>query len=835
MSPSAPVFKMAMRFLRRDWRSGELSVLVSAILIAVAAVTSVGFFTDRIHLALQQQANELIGADLVLSSDHPLDEKYRREAEALKLNVSQNVSFPSMAVSEEGNQLGSLKAVDQDYPLRGNLRTADELFAPDKVARGVPELGTVWLEPRLFGGLKIKVGDNIGLGALDFKVTAILSSEPGRGGDIMAIAPRILINQEDLAATQLIQPGSRVSYSLLVSGEQDAIATYRRFAEENEERGVRIQGIEDSRPEIRTALARSQQFLGLAAVTSVILAGVAIALSARRFARRHLDHCAIMRCLGAQQVAVTQIFFIQMLVLGVLGSVAGCIVGFFTHQLLVSALGSLVGVSLPMPGVTPGLLGIATGLVTLLGFSLPPLMQLNKVPALRVLRRDLGALKAPGALTYLLGIAVLGGLMILQAGDIKMGVYIVAGTAIALLFLAGVAFLLVRSLKVGRERAGGSWLYGMTNIARRPAASVVQVVAFGLGIMALLLLTIIRGDLLNDWQDSLPADAPNRFIINIPADNVEPMQNFFRQRQMPVPELYPMIRGRLLSVNDKDVSPENYGNERAQRLAEREFNLSYAANMAEDNVLVEGEWWSEADVGKPWLSVEEGIAKTLGLKLGDVLVYDVAGESFRGEVVNIRKVNWDSFRANFFVLANPGLIDHLPTTYMTPFFLPAEKYKLLNELAERFPSITVFDVASIMSHVRGIIARVSMAVEYVFAFTLLAGLMVLYAGIQSTHDERLLENALLRTLGAQKKQITQVLLSEFVMLGVLSGILAAIIASVMALVIAKYVLNMPLYFNSWVWVMGVVGGGVGVGIAGLWGSRGVVNKPPLQTLRKISL
>ncbi|MDH5547378.1 MAG: FtsX-like permease family protein [Gammaproteobacteria bacterium] len=835
MSVRAPTFRMALRFLRRDWRSGELRVLLAAILVAVAAITSVGFFTDRIHLALQQQANELLGADVVISSDHPIDTRFRDEALRMKLRTSENVSFPSMAVSDEGNQLGSLKAVDESYPLRGNLRIARELFAPDEVIDSVPAPGSVWLEPRMFSSLNIKVGDSVSLGAKEFRVDAILSSEPGRGGDIMAIAPRILINQQDLLATQLVQEGSRVSYNLLISGESSRVQTFRQFVDDNLQRGVRVQGIQDARPEIRTALERAQQFLGLAALTSVILAGVAIALAARRFAQRHLDHCAIMRCVGATHGTVSRIFFLQMLILGVLGSITGCVIGFVTHQLLVSVLGSLVGVNLPMPGFMPAILGIATGMVTLLGFALPPLLQLSSVPALRVLRRDLGALGAPGFMTYALGAIVLAVLMVLQAGDVQLGIYMVAGTFAALLFLTFVAWLLVRFIRTTRERGGGAWLFGMANVARRPAASVVQIVAFGLGIMVLLLLTIIRGDLLNEWQDTLPQDAPNRFIINIPPDNVEPMQRFFREQKLSVPEFYPMIRGRLIRLNEKEISEKDYTNERAQRLVEREFNLSYSTAMSPDNILLEGSWWTESDKGKPWVSMEEGIAKTLGVGMGDILTFSVAGDTFTAEVVNIRKVNWDSFKANFFVVVNPGVVDSFPQTYMTNFYLPPDQYRVLNEMAQVFPSITVFDVASIMTHVRAIIARVSMAVEYVFVFTLLAGLMVLYAGIQATHDERLLENALLRTLGGQRKQILQAMSSEFIMLGVLAGILAAIVASVLALVIARFVLNMPMYFNVEVWLIGLIGGGVGVGLAGMIGSRGVVSKPPLQTLRKIPL
>ena len=826
---------LAFRFLRRDWRAGELRVLLAALIIAVAAVTSVSFFTDRVYQGLLSQANDLMGADLVLSSDHGFPASYLEQARKRDLRSVQTLTFPSMVLGPNGAQLAMLKAVESGFPLRGHLRVADEPFAPDRVAVGVPKPGTVWLEPRVLTALGVKVGDTVTLGAKQFSVAAVLTGEPGRGGDVFSIAPRAMLNLEDLAATQLVQPASRVNFSLLFAGPTLAIADYRQMVESLAERGVSAQGVQDARPEIRVALDRAGRFLSIAALSSVILAGVAVALAARRFARRHLDACAVMRCLGATQQTIARVYAYQMLTLGTVGSLLGCLLGFIAHLALVAVLGSLVGVDLPAPSWAPAGVAFVTGIATLAGFALPPLFQLKNVPALRVLRRELGALGTPGVLTYGLGLLALAGLMFWQAGDVKLGGYVVGGTVAALLILVLIALGMVSALRVLRGRPGSSWRFGLTNIARRSAGSVVQVVAFGLGIMALLLLTVLRGELLDEWQKTLPENTPNRFLINIQPAQVPELKRFFAENAVDQPEFFPMIRARLEAINAKPVNSNSFQDERARRLAEREFNLSWSAALSPDNRIVGGHWWTDAEQGRALLSVEDGIAKTLSINLGDKLTYSVAGEKFTGEVASIRTVEWDSFRPNFFVLGVPGFLDNLPATYMTSFYLGGERHTLLNTLLQRFPNVTVIDVAAIMAQVRAIVERVTLAVEYVFLFTLAAGVMVLYAGIQATQDERMLENAILRTLGGSRKQIMQALAAEFGALGALSGLMATGLAAVLAYVLATQVLNVPYHLSPLLWVYGVVGGALGVGLAGVLGSRKVVSQPPLTTLRRVTV
>lgn len=819
--------KFSLRLLARDWRAGELHVLLIALIIAVASVTSVGFATDRVAQALRQQGNELLGADLVIVSDQALPQHAAR-ARQLNLQHAATTSFVSMALSGDVNQLAEVKAVSENYPLRGELRIAREMFGAEQGVRTIPAPGTVWADARLLQQLKLKVGDTLTLGAARFTVAALLTREPDRGGDLFSIAPRLLMNLNDVSATGLVQTGSRIRYRLLVAGEPGGVRQFRAGVENSLQPGERLETVEDARPEVRSALTRAERFLGLAALVSVLLAGAAVATAARRYGVRHLDTCAMLRCLGAPQAFITRSYLYQMLWLGVAASLLGCGAGYAAHGLFTDLLGRLIAAPLPPPSLRPALSGFATGLVMLLGFALPPLLALKNVPALRVLRRELGV-PVRGLPAYLSGILLLGGLMIWQAGDFKLGAYIVAGTLAALAVLALTAWLLVQGLTRLRTRVGVAWRFGLANIARRPASSVTQILAFGIGIMALLLLTLVRGDLLASWQDSLPREAPNRFIINIQAEQLSALRDFFAQQEMPAPEFYPMVRGRLVSINDRPVSPADYKDERAAHLVEREFNLSWMERLPEDNRIIAGEWWQGAAANL--LSVEDGIAATLGIKLGDTLGYSIAGETFTAKVASLRKVDWDSFHVNFFVIAAPGALSRYPASYITSFYLPEQRQTLLGSLVKSFPNLTIIDVAAIMAEVRAIIERVTLALEYVFGFTLLAGFVVLYAALQATRDERLQDTALLRTLGASRRQLLTGLAAEFLLLGALAGLVAALASSVLGYILAEHVLHFPYVFNAWIWLTGLVVGGIGVAAAGVLGMLPAIRHPPLTMLR----
>lgn len=825
--------------LARDWRAGELRVLVFALVIAVGGMTTVGFFADRVQVALSRQGNQLLGADLIIFSDHPLAPHYAEEAKRRGLSISTAIKFPSMTAKGEESLLTEIKAVTEGYPLRGELRISEDFSngtppaeRVTHIANRIPSPGTAWVDEKLMIGFSLKRGDRIEVGSSRFAVDALITQEPDYSIGFLNLRPRVLINEADLDATGLIQQGSRIGYRLLVSGDSGDVEEFRKWAEQRLMLGEKIEGIRDARPEIRSALERAEKFLSLTALASVVLAAAAAALAVRRFTQRHLDGCAVMRCLGASQSAMLRLYLYHFLTLGFVASSLGCLLGFVAQQVLTYWLSGLVEAELPWPTIWPGVHGVLTGTVLLLGFALPPLLGLRSVPALRVMRRDIG-MPPQGLAGYGLGLGVLALLFLWKAGDMRLGASVIGGFIVAIAVFGVLGFLLMRMLTHIRNQAGGAWRYGLASIRRRAVASVLQAVALGLGLMALLALTLIRDDLLRNWQTSLPPDAPNHFLVNIQEDQLEPLAAFFKEHGTQLPKVFPMVRGRLTEINRKAIVSEDYADIRAKRLVEREFNLSWASEMQSDNQIVKGRWWKPEDRGEEEISIEEDIAKTIGIHVGDTLTYDIAGSVFSAKVTSLRKVNWDSFRVNFFVVTPPGVLEQYPASYVTSFYLPSTHVELTNQLVKEFPNLLVLDVAAILTQVQRMIEQVTRAVEFVFLFTLLAGVAVLYAAIVSTQDERIQEAAIFRTLGARRRQLARAWAAEFAILGGLAGFFAAAGASALGYVVAEYALNLTYTFNSWIWLIGIGAGAAGVTLAGLLGTRAALSTPPLMTLRRI--
>lgn len=824
-------FALAARLLWRDGRAGELHLIGAAVVIAVAAVTTVGFFTDRVHQALNRQANQLLGGDLVLVADRPLPLEFERAAFRLDLATTRTMRFLSMARRGEKNLLTDIKAVSKGYPLRGEVRVADGLYGPDRAAREPPAPGTVWIDERLATGLGVAAGEQIGLGEISLRVAAILTQDPDSVIGFLNAAPRLLMNGADVGATGLVQPASRIRYRLQIAGEDARIGAFRAWAAGRLPPGSRLEGIGDARPEIRAALERAEKFLGLAALVSVVLAAVAISLAARRFLQRHLDGCAMMRCLGATQGALVRLHLVHFALLGCIAAGLGGAIGGLAQQGLAYSLGTLIAVTLPAPSWLPALQGAAAGLLLLLGFAMPPLAGLGHVSTLRVLRRELGAPRGMGLASYSAGAAVIAGLIFWKAADAWLGAYVL-GVFSAAMIAAGALVWVLLKLMAG-VRGGVTWRFGVANLRRRTLGSIIQVVALALGIMALLTLTLVRSGLLAAWKDSLAPDAPNRFIINIQPDQLEPMNRFFAARGIALPRVFPMVRGRLVALNGRRVSPGDYADERARRLVDREFNLSWATGLQADNRIVAGRWWGEEAARKNQFSIERGIAETLGIKLGDVLTYDVAGSTVEAVVTSLRKVDWDTFNVNFFVIAPPGLLEGFPASHITSFHLPAGRAGVLDALVKEFPNFLVIDVAQVMTQVRRIMDQVARAVQFVFLFTLAAGVIVLYAAIAATLDERLFQATIMRTLGASRAQLARANLAEFAVIGAFAGTVAAAGASVLSAVLARKFLNLSYAPGFEVWITGVACGSLGVALAGYLGARKVVNVAPLQVLRSL--
>jgi putative ABC transport system permease protein len=832
------MFLQSLRMTWRDWRSGELRFLLVALVVAVAALTSVGFFADRMRQALTRDANQLLGADVVVSADQPLDQGWRDEAGRLGLTLAETVTFPSMAIAGQGeqarSQLAAIKAVSAGYPLRGRVKIAAQPDGAESVARDIPEPGTVWVDPNLLGALDVQVGGTIKLGDKSFRVAAVIAAEPDRGASFMSFAPRVMLALPDLAATHLVQNGSRVTYRLLAAGKQEQGTRFARWGEQRIEtenlRGMRLESLESGRPEMRATLDRAEQFLSLVGLLSAMLAAVAVAMAARRFMLRHIDACAMLRCLGLTQRDVTFIYLIEFFMIGLAGSALGVALGYASHFVLLEWLGSLVASDLPAPGTTPALQGLATGLILLIGFALPPVLQLANVPHNRVIRREQAAPKPLAAATYGLGLSAFTGLLLWQAGNLKLGLLTAAGFLGGLALFALIAWLFLKSAHLARGAfAHASWRFALNALQRRPSAVVVQIVALALGLMALLLLTVTRGELIDEWRKATPVDAPNRFVINIQGDQKNDIEARMKQAGIAQPQLYPMIRGRLIQINDRRITANTYMDSRAKGLVEREFNLSAMTAMPQQNQISAGHW---LDNRTPEASVEEGLAKTLGLKLGDTLVFDVAGQQIAAPITSLRKLDWGSMRVNFFVILNPAVVEGAPQTWITAFHLPDAQREFGNRLVRDFPNLTVVDVGAMLKQIQGVIDQVVTAVEFLFLFALVAGVLVLYAALVASQDERMREAALLRALGATRKQLSHAQWIEFSLVGALSGLLAAGGAAAVGAVLAKQVFNFAWTFHPAVWLAGM-SVGIICALAGGWiGLRNVLSQPPLQTLRE---
>ena len=819
---------LAWRMLARDWRAGELTVLGLALVLAVTALTSVAFLVDRVEQGLNLQARQLLGGDLLLSADHPWHDDFRGKAVELGLNYAESATFPSMVMGEGGLSLAEVKAVSANFPLRGRLRVATAVSGVDAEAPSGPAPGEAWSDERLATALATPTGGFLMLGETRLKAGPVLTLEPDRGINAFALAPRLLINFDDLPATGLIQPGSRVSWRLHLAGADGTVAAYKSWAEKQLRRGERLEDLDNARPEIRNLLERAQRFLRLAALLAVVLAAVAVGLAADRYMRRHLDGCAVMRCIGASERQILAIHGGEFVFFGLLATLVGALLGFLVQSGLHALLGELLAAGLPLPSWRPWALGLAVGAVLVGGFVAPPLLRLKRVPTMRVLRREWGATEPLSVSTYGLGLILLAALMLALAGELRLGGIVLGGflAAIALFALAARLGLAVLT----RVRPGSGWRHGLAGLRRRRGATVLQAVALGLGLMALLLLTVARQDLLASWRSRVPPDAPNRFIINIQTDQVGPVMEFFVRQGLQPPLMEPMVRGRLTAINGRPVSPASFGDERAQRLVEREFNLSTSSLMPKGNSVMAGRWHGNAKT--PQFSVEQGLAETLGLKLGDELTYEVAGARLAAPITSLRKLEWDSMRVNFFVISSPGALEGFPTSHVTSFHLPRERQDFVGELVRAYPNLTVIDVASIVRQLQDTLDQVAKAIQAVFGFALLAGLLVLAAALQASADERVRELAVMRALGARRRQLRIALAAEFAALGALAGGLAGVGAMAVAWALAHFALHLPYLPSPLLPGLGLVCGSLGVMAAGLWATRSALGRPAMDVLRE---
>jgi putative ABC transport system permease protein len=823
--------QLAMRMLGREWKSGELGVLMLALTVAVAALTGVGFLVNRISQAVEAQATEVLAADLRLQSPNPLSEDFAAAAQRQGLRVARATSVLSVVFRGDLSQLSNVRAVDDGYPLRGRVTVAQQAFGAGQPIAGGPAPGEAWPDSKLLAATGASIGDELSIGAGTFRVTQVLITRPDQGGTFSDLAPSILINAADLPGTKLIQPGSRASYAMLFAGDRDRVETFKAVLEARKQRGQRLLDVTEASPQIRNALDRAGRFLSLASLVAVLLCAIAVAMAARRYVQRHLDSVALMKTLGASRNLTLAVSLLQLLVVAIGAALLGSAIGYGAHEWLLRALEGLLQADLPPPDFTPVGLGFLTAIAVLGGFALPPLLQLSRVPAIRVLRRDVGP---PPPLVWLAFGPAVGAVVFLiwwVTRDAQIFFGFVGGLAVFVALLTVAGFLLVRAASSLRGTVGVSWRYGIANLSRRRGESVIQIVAFGLGIMVLLLLAVVRNDLLADWRKSLPEDLPNFFFINIPPGDRDDFVAFLADNGAATSRVLPMIRARLSEINGRNVDGMEFASPQGEGFSRREQNITWQSELGDDNRIVAGRWWTPQDAGKALVSVSTEVQEGLGLVIGDRLTFDVAGETYEATVASVRKVKWDSFQPNFFLVFAPGLLDDTAGTWMTSAYFERQRGGTIAELVRRFPSVSVFDLDELLTQVRSVIEKAILAVQSVFLFTLCAGLVVLLAAVQATRDERRYESAMLRTLGASRSVVARGVLAEFTMLGLLSGLLAAAGASAAGYLLARFVLEIDYGFDPLVWVVGLFGGALLVAVSGWIATRSVVRQPPITTLR----
>jgi putative ABC transport system permease protein len=828
----------------RDFRAGELRLLLVAVTLAVAALTAVGFFADRFERGLARDARQMLGGDAIVSSDQPPPQIFIDEARARALSIATTTSFPSMgrAAQAQGgaSKLVAVKAVSEAYPLRGRLKLKNAPSAQVLDAAGAPEPGTVWVDAGLLDALQLKMGDSLLLGDAALRIARLIVIEPDRGAGFMSLAPRVMLNHVDLAATGLVQPASRVNYRLALAspvGRDADIAAFVQWAEtqidQRKLRGVRVESMESGRPEMKQTLGRAEKFLNLVALLAALLAAVAVAIASRDFANGHLDDCAMLRVLGLPQRSIALSYSLEFGLVGALASAVGVGLGLAVHYGFVALLAGLVNVELPPPGAWPALFGVGVGLTLLIGFGLPPVLQLARVPPLRVIRRDVGALKATSLVVLGAGGLGFAALLLAVSADWKLGLIAVGGFAAAAAMFALLSWGAVMALKrtVPEARAPRWLVLATRQIAARPAFAVLQVSALAVGLLALVLLVLLRTDLVASWRAATPRDAPNRFVINIQPEQGEAFRQTLAAAGIAKYDWFPMIRGRLVAINNRPVSPAQFVEDRAKRLVEREFNLSHDAQLPGHNRVVAGRWQAnEADA----VSVEEGLATTLGVKIGDRLRFDIAGQAREGRITSLRKVDWGSMRVNFFVMFPTAAMPDLPATTIAAFRAP-EQPGFDNALARDFPNITTVDVSAQIGQVQRVLDQVIRAVEFLFAFTLAAGLVVLFAAVTATREARAREFAVMRAMGAGRTLLAQVQRGELLGVGALAGGLASIAAMVVGWALARYAFDFQ-WTASWsVPLIGAAAGALLALAAGWWGLRDVLRRPVVETLRRAAL
>lgn len=818
---------LALRFLRRDARHGELTLLVLALIIAVTSSTAISLFADRLQRTMNLQAAEFLAADLVVSSSSLVPQEWLDKAKQARLKQAKTAEFSTVLIENDELLLVSVKAVSKGYPLRGHLKTMVDLDAQEVLQQQGPKRGHAWVDKRVLSALKLNIGEPIMVGEKTLLLSHIISYEPDKRGDIYSLSPRVLINDADLSATNVVQPGSHVHYFFQFSGEETAIKYFSAWLKPLLGVSQRMMDVHDDRPEIGGALSRAERYLGLSSILVILIAGVAIAMSSRRYSERHFNSTAVLRCLGCQQRDILLIFLYQFFIVGLTACSVGLLLGWCSQELLFHLLRSLLPATLAQPSLMAVLLGFLTGFAILIGFSLPPLLRLQRVSPLRVLRRELEPLNSSAYLVYGLALVLIAGLIFQYTDDLKLMLSIIGGGVLALVLSAALLYGILAQFRRLLPRMGLSGRLGLQNVLREPKASVTQILAFSITLLAMLLSFTVRNDLLSDWQQQLPDDVPNYFALNVFPNQVPAFKQQLKQHQVPAANFYPIIRGRLVAINGIAVQQIVSKDSQGERATHRDLSLTWGNRLPDDNKTLAGQW-GEAKKGE--VSIESKLANSLKVSLGDRLTFSIGSEQVQATVTHIRSVQWDTMKPNFYMVFSDKTLEGYPTTFITSFYLSDDRKKLLNGLVKQFPAVTMLEVDAMLKQIKMILGQLTAAINYLLYFALLAGFSVLFSAIYATLDQRMTDGALMRTLGASRKLLRRVHIMEFSMIGLMSGFMAVFMYQLILFGLYTYVLHLDFYFNALLSLVIPLLSAVCVTLAGLWGVRATVNKPPMRVL-----
>ena len=821
-------FKLAIRLLIRDGRSGELTILVLALMIAVTSSTAISLFADRMHRTMSTQAADFLAADLVINSSSLIPKGWLDKANSLQLAQARTAEFTTVLIENDELLLVGVKAVSNQYPLRGLLKTTQTDFSQEILQEKGPRAGESWVEKRILSALKLELGDHLTVGEKALKVTQIITYEPDKRGDLYSLSPRVMINEADLAATQVIKPGSHVHYYFQFSGVEQSLSTFNQWIKPQLNPSQRIMDINDDRPELGSALVRAERYLGLSSIVVIIIAGVAIAMSTRRYSERHFDATALLRCLGCKQKDILRLYLYQFLILGIVSSAIGTLLGWFAQDILFHLLKNLLPAKVSSPSLIASFLGFITGLVILIGFALPPLLRLKKVSPLRVLRRELEPLSSSIWLVYGLTLSLIAILIWRYTHDLKMTVTMIGGGLITVLMCGLLIYGLLILSRQLLPKINLSWRFGLQGLLKNPKASVSQILAFSITLLAMILSFTVRTDLLDDWKNQFPYHAPNHFVMNIFPDQVSSFKQQLQNNNITDVQLYPVVRGRLVNINDVPVKQVVSKDSQGERAVHRDLSLTWMDQLPEDNKTVSGSW---DNIKKGHVSIEARLAESLKIVLGDKLTFTLGSQQIEVTVSHTRTVQWDTMKPNFYMVFSQDTLADYATTYITSFYLSDENKGLLNQLVKNYSSITILEVDALLKQFKLILTQLTAAVNYLLYFALLAGFTVLFAAVYSTLDNRIIEGALMRTLGANRALLRKSHLIEFSLLGLISGFVAVLMSEIIKYVLYTYVLHMTYHFN---WQLGCAIPLISVfcvTLAGYWGVRRVVKQSPMQVLR----